>query len=164
MVNGTLGQIVRSKADKRSNHHTYNWIELAKAGQLFPHFVGSTKHKFRACSECLFRRAAPQHQLPCFKVVCGWLLHCKSFLAISAVVFVSTVVCPACLRGGVVATGPDEFRERDSNRLIDLIRPQTLAECPCSWLTQVRIITSTSCISLATGTLRTRAAGIPVSS
>jgi hypothetical protein len=33
--------------------------------------------------------------------VCGWLLHCKSFLAISAVIFVSTVVCPACLCGGV---------------------------------------------------------------
>lgn len=34
-------------------------------------------------------------------VLCGWLLHCKSFLAISAVIFVSTVVCPACLCGGV---------------------------------------------------------------
>ena len=33
--------------------------------------------------------------------VCGWLLHCKRFLAISAVIFVSTVVCPACLCGGV---------------------------------------------------------------
>lgn len=31
--------------------------------------------------------------------------------SINAVIFVSTVVCPACLRGGVVATGPDEFRE-----------------------------------------------------
>ena len=34
-------------------------------------------------------------------VFCGWLLHCKRFLAISAFVFVSTVVCPACLCGGV---------------------------------------------------------------
>ena len=33
--------------------------------------------------------------------LCGWLLHCKSFLAIFAVVFVSTVVCPACSCGGV---------------------------------------------------------------
>lgn len=69
-------------------------------------------------------------------VVCGWLLHCKSFLVAFAVLFVSTVVCPACLRGGVVATGPDEFRERGSNRLIDLkIWPLTFPECPCSWLT-----------------------------
>jgi hypothetical protein len=33
--------------------------------------------------------------------LCGWLLHCKSFLAIFAVMSVSTVVCPACLCGGV---------------------------------------------------------------
>jgi hypothetical protein len=52
--------------------------------------------------------------------LCGWLLHCKSFLVIFAGIFVSTVVCPACLRGGIVATGLDEFRERGSNRLIDL--------------------------------------------
>jgi hypothetical protein len=52
--------------------------------------------------------------------ICGWLLHCKSFLVILAGIFVSTVVCPACLRGGIVATGLDEFRERGSNRLIDL--------------------------------------------
>ncbi len=30
------------------------------------------------------------------KVLCGWLLHCKRFSAISER-FVSTVVCPACL-------------------------------------------------------------------
>ncbi len=50
-------------------------------------------------------------------------------------IFVSTVVCPACLRGGIVATGLDEFRERGSNRLIDLRGPLPLPECPCSWLT-----------------------------
>ncbi|MFG5379898.1 hypothetical protein, partial [Yoonia sp. R2-816] len=32
---------------------------------------------------------------------CGWLLHCKRFLAMFAVIFVSTFVCPACLCGGV---------------------------------------------------------------
>jgi len=36
--------------------------------------------------------------------------------------FVSTVVCPACLCFGIASTGPDEFRERGSNRLIDLQR------------------------------------------
>ena len=34
--------------------------------------------------------------------------------------FVSTVVCPACLCFGIASTGPDEFRERGSNRVIDL--------------------------------------------
>lgn len=34
------------------------------------------------------------------------------------------------------SAGPDEFRERGSNRLIDLKRgPLTFPECPCSWLT-----------------------------
>jgi hypothetical protein len=60
--------------------------------------------------------------------------------------FVSTVVCPACLCFGIASTGPDEFRERGSNRLIDLRGPETFPECPCSWLTYFRIITSTSCI------------------
>src|SRR6056297_940583 len=86
----------------------------------------------RRCAAALRPRFAQVLQL---NVLCGWLLHCKSFLAISAVVFVSTVVCPACLCGGVVATGPDEFRERGSNRLIDLRGPLTFPECPCSWLT-----------------------------
>ena len=54
------------------------------------------------------------------KVLCGWLLHCKRFLVIFAGIFVSTVVCPACLCFGIASTGPDEFRERGSNRLIDL--------------------------------------------
>ena len=67
--------------------------------------------------------------------VCGWLLHCKRFLAISAVIFVSTVVCPACLCFGIASTGPDEFRKRGSNRLIDLKGPPPFPECPCSWLT-----------------------------
>ena len=49
--------------------------------------------------------------------------------------FVSTVVCPACLRFGIASTGPDEFRERGSNRLIDLKGPLPFPECPCSWLT-----------------------------
>ncbi len=31
-------------------------------------------------------------------VLCGWLLHCKRFLRLRW--FVSTVVCPACFRGG----------------------------------------------------------------
>ena len=39
-----------------------------------------------------------------------------------AVIFVSTVVCPACLCFGIASTGPDEFRERGSNRVIDLKR------------------------------------------
>lgn len=63
------------------------------------------------------------------------LLHCKRFLSIFAVIFVSTVVCPACLCFGIASTGPDEFRERGSNRLIDLRGPLPLPECPCSWLT-----------------------------
>ena len=46
--------------------------------------------------------------------------------------FVSTVVCPACLCDGIVVTGPDEFRERGSIRLIDLKGPRTFSECPCS--------------------------------
>ena len=37
--------------------------------------------------------------------------------------FVSTVVCPACLCFGIASTGPDECRERGSNRLIDLKGP-----------------------------------------
>ena len=49
--------------------------------------------------------------------------------------FVSTVVCPACLCFGIASTGPDEFRKRGSNRLIDLKGPLTFPECPCSWLT-----------------------------
>jgi hypothetical protein len=58
------------------------------------------------------------------------------FLAMFAVIFVSTVVFPACLCGGIVATGPDEFRERGSNRVIGLRRgPLPFPECPCSWLT-----------------------------
>ena len=48
---------------------------------------------------------------------------------------VSTVVCPACLCFGIASTGPDEFRERGSNRLIDLKGPLTFPECPSSWLT-----------------------------
>ena len=67
--------------------------------------------------------------------LCGWLPHCKRFLAISAVIFVSTVVCPACLCFGIASTGPDEFRKRGSNRLIDLKGPLPFPECPCSWLT-----------------------------
>jgi hypothetical protein len=39
-----------------------------------------------------------------------------------AVIFVSTVVCPACLCFGIASTGPDEFRERGSNRVIGLRR------------------------------------------
>ncbi|MEO9778928.1 MAG: hypothetical protein ABJH07_00790, partial [Sedimentitalea sp.] len=49
------------------------------------------------------------------KIFCGWLLHCKCFLVICAVIFVSTVVCPACLCFGIASTGPDEFRKRGSN-------------------------------------------------
>ena len=60
--------------------------------------------------------------------LCGWLLHCKRFLSIFAVIFVSTVVCPACLCFGIASTGPDEFRERGSNRLIDLRGPLPLPE------------------------------------
>ncbi|MFC6252748.1 hypothetical protein ACFP4H_22610, partial [Pseudophaeobacter arcticus] len=41
---------------------------------------------------------------------CGWLLHCKRFLSVFAVIFVSTVVCPACLCFGIASTGPNEFR------------------------------------------------------
>jgi len=37
---------------------------------------------------------------------CGWLLHCKRFLSMFAVIFVSTVVCPACLCFGIASTGP----------------------------------------------------------
>jgi hypothetical protein len=48
---------------------------------------------------------------------------------------VSTVVCPACLCFGIASTGPDEFRKRGSNRLIDLKGPLPFPECPCSWLT-----------------------------
>ena len=34
------------------------------------------------------------------------------------------------------SAGPDEFRERGSNRVIGLRRgPQPFPECPCSWLT-----------------------------
>ena len=70
-----------------------------------------------------------------FNGICGWLLHCKCFLVTSAVIFVSTFVCPACLCGGIVATGLDEFRERGSNRLVDLRGSLPFPECPCSWLT-----------------------------
>lgn len=52
-------------------------------------------------SEILLRRAALQRHQAIANGICGWLLHCKSFLAISAVDFVSTVVCPACSCGGV---------------------------------------------------------------
>ena len=63
------------------------------------------------------------------------------------------------------SAGLDEFRERGSNRLIDLGKgPLPFPECPCSWLTYFRIITSTSCISWTACAVRTRAAGIPVSS
>lgn len=72
---------------------------------------------------------------PCTDDLCGWLLHCKCFLVILAVIFVSTFVCPACLCFGIASTGPDEFRERGSNRLIDLKGPLPFPECPCSWLT-----------------------------
>jgi hypothetical protein len=43
---------------------------------------------------------------------------------------VSTVVCPACLCG--VATGHDEFRKRDSNRLSGLKAPMPFVGV--SWL------------------------------
>jgi hypothetical protein len=69
-----------------------------------------------------------------FKVVFGWLLHCKRFLGVCAY-FVSTVVCPACLCFGIASTGPDEFRKRGSIRLSDLGGPQTFPEFPCLWLT-----------------------------
>ena len=42
--------------------------------------------------------------------------------------FVSTVVCPACLCFGIASTGLDEFRERGSNRLIDLLQKRLLKE------------------------------------
>ena len=51
--------------------------------------------------------------------ICGWLLHCKSLLVILRLP-VSTVVCPACLRGDISTTGLDEFRKRGSNRVYDL--------------------------------------------
>ena len=41
-----------------------------------------------------------------------------------------------------VATGPDEFRKRGSYRLNDLWGPRPSSECPCSWLTSFRVITS----------------------
>ena len=76
--------------------------------------------------------------------------------------------CQYCRLSGLFvwwcSTGPNEFRERGSNRLIDLKGPLPFPECPCSWLTYFRIITSTSCISWAVGAVRTQAAGIPVSS
>ncbi|TQM90081.1 hypothetical protein BD293_4000 [Roseinatronobacter monicus] len=80
-------------------------------------------------SPCLrVRNEAPAADCPCSistwrNVLCGWLLHCKRFLSMFAVIFVSTVVCPACLCFGIASTGPDEFRERGSNRLIDLRGP-----------------------------------------
>jgi hypothetical protein len=76
--------------------------------------------------------------------------------------------CQYCRLSGLFvwwcSTGPDEFRKRGSNRLIGLKGPLPFPECPCSWLTYFRIITSTSCISWAVGAVRTQAAGIPVSS
>lgn len=72
------------------------------------------------CNERQLWRAALQYLQTGRNDICGWLLHCKNFLVMFAGIFVSTVVCPACLRGGIAATGPDEFRERGSNRLIDL--------------------------------------------
>ncbi len=81
-------------------------LRLQKSGlrrkfTLRPHF--SRLKQLQRCvrSECQQSRLRMQHRRPMSKVVCGWLLHCKSFLAISAVAFVSTVVCPACLCGGV---------------------------------------------------------------
>ncbi|WP_217639279.1 hypothetical protein, partial [Salinihabitans flavidus] len=93
---------------------------------------------------------------------CGWLLHCKSFFGDFCGHFRQY-----CRLSGLFvqwcSAGLDEFRERGSNRLIDIRGPLTFPECPCSWLTYFRIITSTSCISWATGAIRTQAAGIPVS-
>lgn len=54
-------------------------------------------------------------------------------------------LCGLFMRWG--SAGLDEFRERGSNRLIGLEGPLPFPECPCSWLTYFRIITSTSCIS-----------------
>ena len=80
-------------------------------------------------------RAARAATEPGMNGICWWALHCKRFLSMFAVIFVSTVVCLACLCFGIASTGPDEFRERDSNRLIDLRGPLPFPECPCSWLT-----------------------------
>ncbi len=52
---------------------------------------------------------------------------------------VQSCVRPVCV---AFATGPDEFRKRGSYRLNDLWGPRHSSECPCSWLTSFRIITS----------------------
>lgn len=44
--------------------------------------------------------------------ICGWLLHCKRFVVVSAFIFVSTVVCPA---------SHDDF---SVNRLFSILVPE----------------------------------------
>ena len=95
-----------------------------------------------------YRILRPQHWESEVKVICGWLLHCKRFLAIFAVflsvlssvrpVYVLTLPPLAPLSGHCCAMpcrAVDDFRERGSNRLIDLRGPLTFPECPYSWLT-----------------------------
>ncbi len=122
-------------------------IAAGAQGRFVPHCVSSTRISFCFCGECRQCGLQPQYRGTGSDIVCGWLLHCKSFLRDCCGRFCQyrrlsglfVRWCSACL---------DEFRDRGSNRLVDLRRgPLTFPECPCSWLTYFRIITSTSCIS-----------------
>ncbi|QDY71420.1 hypothetical protein [Qingshengfaniella alkalisoli] len=115
---------------------------------------------------CAICRTAASEKLHCRKQACGkrHLWVAPALQAFSG--GICGHFCQYCRLSGLFvwwcSTGPDEFRERGSNRLIDLKGPLPFPECPCSWLTYFRIITSTSCISWAVGAVRTQAAGIPV--
>jgi hypothetical protein len=111
----------------------------SKGKKLNWHFVPHCSHPSRVkCCDlnrrplCGLRLQYPECEA---NGICGWLLHCKRFLSMFAVIFVSTFVSPACLCFGIASNGPDDFRKRGSNRLIDLRGPLPFPECPCSWLT-----------------------------
>jgi len=72
----------------------------AKARSV-PHYRHRMGQNAAQLFQCPLRGSCSAATQGWVNVLCGWLLHCKSFLAISAVIFVSTVVCPACLCGGV---------------------------------------------------------------
>jgi len=67
----------------RSRSDNCAWCSERQEG---PQTVNLTNPRVRACGESRQCGLRPQHLKLVVNVFCGWLLHCKSFLAIFAVV------------------------------------------------------------------------------
>ncbi len=105
--------LVRPMIQPRRNlsleqRHSCDWVLLLKRTSAFSTRMAVLSHRTLVPQSLHFALAANDHYRALgqnldggTKVLCGWLLHCKRFFGDFSGHFVSTVVCPACLCGGV---------------------------------------------------------------